>query len=116
MPATIYGIANCDTVKKARSWLAVHAVDAVFHDYKLQGIGPERLSAWCRRLGWQALVNRGGTTWRKLPETDRSDLDEAKAIALMAAQPSLIKRPVLEVGGHVEVGFSPLRYAAIFHR
>ena len=110
--ATIYGIKNCDTMKKARAWLDQRGIAYAFHDYKAAGIEANRLEVWTQRLGWQALLNRAGTTFRKLPETDRQDLDEAKAVALMLAHPSLIKRPVLEVAEHLLVGFKPADYEA----
>lgn len=110
MSATLYGIRNCDTMKKARLWLEAHGVEYVFHDYKTQGIERRRLEQWCGKLGWEALLNRAGTTYRKLPETDKRALDERRALALMLAQPSLIKRPVLDVGGRLLVGFKPELY------
>ncbi|HEY4172192.1 MAG TPA: arsenate reductase [Rhodopila sp.] len=113
-PVTIYGIKACDTMKKARTWLDSHAVGHAFHDYKAQGVGADTLAAWARAVGWQTLLNRSGTTFRKLPDADKADLDEAKAIALMLAQPSMIKRPVLDVGGTLVVGFKPEVYAAAF--
>jgi arsenate reductase (glutaredoxin) len=108
---TIYGIRNCDTMKKARAWLDQHGVAYDFHDYKTQGVERAKLQAWSRTVGWEKLLNRAGTTFRKLPEADRTDLSEAKAIALMAAQPSMIKRPVLEASGETIVGFKPETYA-----
>ncbi|MDH4982210.1 ArsC family reductase [Hyphomicrobium sp. D-2] len=111
-PITIYGIPNCDTMKKARSWLEAHGVDYTFHDYKKVGIDAERLAAWSKKVGWETLLNRAGTTFRKLADSDKQDLNEAKAIALMVAQPSLIKRPVLELGGgKLLVGFKREIYA-----
>jgi arsenate reductase len=110
----IYGIANCDTMKKARGWLGAHDVDYAFHDYKKAGIDADRLRRWAERVGWQTLLNRAGTTFRKLPDSDKAGLDADKAIALMLAQPSMIKRPVLDRGGDIVVGFKPERYAAIF--
>ena len=109
-PVTIYGIKACDTMKKARTWLDQHGVGYTFHDYKTQGIGRDALAAWARSVGWETLLNRAGTTFRKLPEVDRAGLDEAKAIGLMMAQPSMIKRPVLDVGGKLLVGFKPEVY------
>jgi arsenate reductase (glutaredoxin) len=108
---TIYGIKNCDTMKKARAWLDSHGVAYGFHDYKTEGIARETLKDWCDELGWEVLLNRAGTTFRKLPEADRDDLNERKALALMLAQPSMIKRPVLDVGGKLLVGFKPEVYA-----
>jgi arsenate reductase (glutaredoxin) len=109
---TIYGIKNCDTMKKARAWLDDHAIAYAFHDYKAQGIDRARLEGWVKLLGWEVLINRSGTTFRKLPEATRDRLDEAKAIALMLDQPSMIKRPVLDVRGKLIVGFKPEVYEA----
>ncbi len=110
---TIYGIKNCDTMKKARAWLEEHGVDYAFHDYKASGIDREHLQAWIKAVGWETVLNRAGTTFRKLPEADRENLTEAKAIKLMLEQPSMIKRPVLETGkGAPLVGFKPEIYAA----
>jgi arsenate reductase len=107
---TIYGIKNCDTMKKARAWLDAKGVAYDFHDYKTAGIGRAKLQEWSHRVGWEKLLNRAGTTFRKLPEKDKADITEAKAIALMMAQPSMIKRPVLETGGEPIVGFRPEIY------
>ncbi len=106
MAITIYGIKNCDTMKKARAWLDNHGVGYDFHDYKAAGIDEARLRGWARELGWEKLLNRAGTTFGKLPDADKADLDEDKAIALMLAQPSMIKRPVLDLGDRRLVGFS----------
>ena len=111
---TIHGIKNCDTMKKARAWLDAHGVVHEFHDYKTQGIDAPVLRGWVKKLGWEVLLNRSGTTFRKLPDADRDGLTEAKAIALMLAQPSMIKRPVLDIGGKLLVGFKPETYAAAF--
>ena len=111
---TIYGIRNCDTMKKARTWLDAHGIDYAFHDYKTAGIAPATLAGWARQVGWETLLNRSGTTFRKLPEAEREGLDEAGAIGLMAANPSAIKRPVLAVGDKLLVGFRPEAYAAAF--
>ena len=108
---TIYGIRNCDTMKKARKWLDDHRVEYAFHDYKTAGIDRKRLEGWSHEVGWETLLNKAGTTFRKLPDADRAGLSERKAIALMLAQPSLIKRPVLEVGGRLLVGFKPEVYS-----
>ena len=110
MGITVYGIRNCDTVKKARRWLEARGVEHEFHDYKTAGIDRARLERWCRELGWETLLNRAGTTFRKLPDADRQALDARKAISLMLAQPSLIKRPVLEMKGRLLAGFSPEVY------
>ena len=114
MTVTLYGIKACDTMKKARDWLEGRGVRYIFHDYKIQGIEPAVLEAWAGTVGWEALLNRSGATFRKLPDEDKQGLDQAKAIALMAAQPSMIKRPVLDVEGALTVGFGPDRYAAVF--
>lgn len=114
MPLTMYGIPNCDTIKKARTWLDDHAVAFTFHDYKKAGIDRPTLEGWVAEHGWETLLNRAGTTFRKLPEADRTDLDPAKAISLMMAQPSMIKRPVLDLGDHRVIGFRPNAYAAAF--
>ena len=112
---TIYGIPNCDTMKKARRWLADHGVDAQFHNYRTAGIDADTLAHWCDRVDWRSLLNTRGATWRKLPEAQRSDITQARAIALMAANPTLIKRPVLITDdGAVHVGFQPQHYAALF--
>jgi len=107
---TIYGIKNCDTMKKARAWLDAHGVAYSFHDYKTAGIERPRLEAWAREVGWETLLNRAGTTFRKLPDKDRDGLSEKKAMALMLDQPSMIKRPVLDIGGTLVVGFKPETY------
>ncbi len=113
MPITIYGIKNCDTMKKARAWLDAHKVAYAFHDYKTAGIARDKLEGWAKNAGWETLLNKAGTTFRKLPEEDKDGLTEAKAIKLMLAQPSIIKRPVLELpGGKLLVGFKPEAYAA----
>ncbi|TKT72989.1 ArsC family reductase [Afipia massiliensis] len=112
MAATIYGIKNCDTMKKARAWLDKHGIDYNFHDYKAEGIDKDRLARWSNVAGWEVLLNRAGTTFRKLPDADKANLTEKKAMALMLAQPSMIKRPVLEIGGKLLVGFKPESYAA----
>jgi arsenate reductase (glutaredoxin) len=110
---TIYGIRNCDTMKKAFTWLDGHGVAYDFHDYKKAGIDRATLEAWCQALGWEAVLNRAGTTFRKLPDSDRENLTEKKAVALMLAQPSMIKRPILETGkGKLLAGFKPEVYAA----
>ena len=111
MAITIYGIKNCDTMKKARLWLDQHGVAYAFHDYKAQGIDRARLERWSKKLGWETLLNRNGTTFRDLPEAEKQGLDADKAIALMLAQPSMIKRPVLDLGGgRLLAGFKPAAY------
>jgi arsenate reductase len=112
MTATIYGIKACDTMQKARAWLADHGVTYEFHDYKSRGIERYRLEGWAQQVGWEVLLNRSGTTFRKLAETDKADMTEHKAIGLMLAQPSMIKRPVLETDAGLLVGFRPDTYAA----
>lgn len=114
MTITMYGIKNCDTIKKARTWLEGRGVDYAFHDYKSAGIDRETLTRWCQELGWETVLNRAGTTFRKLPDADRADLDQDKAIALMIAQPSMIKRPIVDGDGQLLVGFKPDQYAARF--
>lgn len=111
---TLYGIRNCDTVKKARAWLDANAVAYAFKDYKTAGVDAERLARWVDRLGWEALLNRSGTTFRKLPEDQKASLDRDRAIALMLANPSAIRRPVVEAGDALVVGFDPDRYAVTF--
>ncbi len=111
---TMYGIKNCDTIKKARTWLEANGVAYDFHDYKTAGINEARLRGWAKELGWDKLLNRAGTTFRKLPEADREGLDADKAVALMLAQPSMIKRPVLDLGDRRLLGFKPEAYAAAF--
>ena len=114
MSATMFGIKNCDTIKKARAWLNERGVAYDFHDYKTAGIDEARLRRWSGEIGWETLLNRAGTTFRKLPDADKAGLDEDKAVALMIAQPSMIKRPVLEAKGKLLVGFDPDRYEALF--
>jgi arsenate reductase (glutaredoxin) len=113
MTVTLYGIKNCDTMKRARTWLEAHKIAYDFHDYKSQGIEKAKLEAWAKKLGWEALLNRAGTTFRKLPESDKAGLTEKRAIALMLAQPSMIKRPVLEKGSLLAAGFKPEQYSAL---
>jgi arsenate reductase len=111
---TIYGIKNCDTMKKARSWLDQKGVAYAFHDYKAAGIDRSRLTSWVGRVGWEKLLNRAGTTFRKLPDAEKAGLTEDKALALMLLQPSMIKRPVLESGRDLLVGFSASEYEKAF--
>lgn len=113
MTIRIYGIKSCDTMKRARAWLESHDVEYDFHDYKASGIERERLERWAGKAGWETLLNRSGTTFRKLPDAAKAGLDESKSIALMLAQPSMIRRPVLEAGASLLlVGFKPESYAA----
>ena len=111
---TIYGIKNCDTMKKARTWLEAHKVAYQFHDYKVAGIDKATLEGWAKKASWEILLNRAGTTFKKLPDADKDGITEKKAIALMLAQPSMIKRPVLEAKGKVTVGFKPEEYKKLF--
>jgi Spx/MgsR family transcriptional regulator len=108
----MYGIPNCDTIKKARAWLDANAISYAFHDYKKAGVDPARLTRWIAQAGWETLLNRAGTTFRKLPDADKADLDAARAAAVMLAHPSTVKRPVLEYPGGLLVGFKPEIYAA----
>ncbi|SEM58040.1 transcriptional regulator, Spx/MgsR family [Sphingomonas gellani] len=112
--ATLFGIPNCDTVKKARTWLGSHDVDYAFHDYKKAGVDPATLREWVERVGWEALLNRSGTIFRKLPDDAKHDLDAERAIAIMIAHPSAIRRPVLVLDNEIVVGWSPERYAQLF--
>jgi len=113
MKITIYGIKNCDTMKKARAWLDKRGVDYAFHDYKTAGIERAQLEQWAKQVGWDTLLNRAGTTFRKLPDKDKNGVDAKKAIALMLREPSMIKRPMLDLGrGKLLVGFAPEIYGA----
>ncbi|HEX4891440.1 MAG TPA: ArsC family reductase [Alphaproteobacteria bacterium] len=113
-PVTLYGIKNCDTMKKARAWLDGHGVAYAFHDYKSAGADRALLEGWAKQAGWEVLLNRAGTTFRALPDADKTGLNEKKAIALMTANPSMIKRPVLIAGNKILVGFKPELYLALF--
>ena len=114
MQITLYGIRNCDTVKKARAWLDGHDIAYEFHDYKAAGIERERLEQWCAELGWESVLNRAGTTFRKLSDADKAGLNERRAVALMLAQPSMIKRPLLELGDRRLLGFKNEVYQSVF--
>jgi arsenate reductase len=114
MTATLHGIKACDTMKKARDWLDGRGVAYAFHDYKVAGIDRATLERWAGQVGWELLLNRAGTTFRKLPDADKAGLDQTKAISLMLTQPSMIKRPVLDVDGALTVGFKPDTYARVF--
>ncbi len=114
MTATLHGIKACDTMKKARDWLDGAGVAYAFHDYKVAGIDRATLERWAGQVGWELLLNRAGTTFRKLPDADKAGLDQTKAISLMLTQPSMIKRPVLDVDGALTVGFKPDTYARVF--
>ena len=113
MKTRLYGIPNCDTMKKARAWLESRRVDYEFHDYKKSGIERAQLESWIRAVGWEVLLNRAGTTFRKLPDAAKANLTEDKAVKLMLEQPAMIKRPVLERGKTLLVGFNPEKYAAL---
>ena len=110
MTITVYGIKNCDTMKKARAWLDQHGIVYRFHDYKTAGIDRPRLERWCDALSWETVLNRAGTTFRKLPASAQASLDVDKAIELMLKQPSMIKRPILDLDGRLLVGFKPQVY------
>ena len=114
MTVTIYGIKNCDTMQKAFKWLDGSGVAYDFHDYKKAGVTTAQLARWCDNAGWQTVLNRAGTTFRKLADADKQALTHDKAITLMAEQPSMIKRPILETDGKLEIGFKPERYTALF--
>jgi Spx/MgsR family transcriptional regulator len=116
MTVTLYGITTCDTVRKARAWLDQHGVAYRFHDFRAEGLEAKRLAGWLDALVWETVLNRAGTSFRKLPEAERADLDRAKAERLILANPTLVKRPVLERDGTVMVGFRPEIYAAVFSR
>ncbi len=111
----IYGIKTCDTVRKARKWLREHGIEHDFHDFRVDGLPEERLAIWVGAVGWEALLNRRGVAWRKLPAEKRANADEVKALELIRQEPTLIKRPVLEHDGGVKVGFSEDDYADLFH-
>lgn len=114
MSVTIYGIKACDTMKKARSWLEDHGIDYAFHDYKKDGLDAATIDHFLKDIAWEKLLNRAGTTFRKLPEEERQNVDAASARALMLAQPSMVKRPVLDQDGTLTVGFKPDQYEAFF--
>ncbi|MEO3998363.1 arsenate reductase [Mesorhizobium sp. CAU 1732] len=114
MSVTIYGIKTCDTMKKAFAWLDANGVDYTFHDYRVDGVSRGDVQRWCDAAGWQKVLNAASRTFRALPEDARADLDEAKAIALMVAEPTMIKRPVLDTGNAIEIGFKPARYEELF--
>ncbi len=111
---TLYGIANCDTIKKARKWLNDQDIEYQFHDYKKLGVDEKALKNWIKQVGWEVLLNKRGTTWRKLDETTKESVDEASAIQIMLDNPSIIKRPVLDVNGQITVGFKADIYQTLF--
>ncbi len=114
MAITLYGIRNCDTMKKARQWLDAHGVDYHFHDYRKDGLDEQQLRAWVDELGWGTLLNKRGLTWRKLPPEVREAIDEESAIQIMRENPAIIKRPLLDLGDRRVVGFDEARYAELF--
>ncbi len=114
MAITLYGIRNCDTMRKARQWLDAHGVDYQFHDYRKDGLDEEQLRAWVDELGWEALLNKRGLTWRKLPPAVREAIDKESAIQIMRENPAIIKRPLLDLGDRRVVGFDEARYAELF--
>jgi Spx/MgsR family transcriptional regulator len=116
MPTTVYGIPNCDTVRKARRWLDEHDIEYRFHDLRSDGIDPQELQRWLATLGWETLLNRRSSSWKALPEAAREGMDAARAAAQVLEMPTLIRRPLLDRDGELEVGFSPARYATIFGR
>jgi len=111
---TIYGIPNCDTVRKARKWLTANGVEFDFHDFRKQGLDEKQLKAWVKELGWEVLLNKRGMMWRKLPDNKKENIDEKKAVAIMLAEPAIIKRPVLDMGNQRHVGFSEAEYTKLF--
>lgn len=116
MKVRVYGIRNCDTMKKAFAWLEEHGVAYDFHDYKREGASAERLAVWAKAVGWEKLANTRGPTWRKIPEADRQGLDERRALALLEANPSAIRRPVVEAGRQLLVGFDAEAFARVLER
>ncbi|WP_415889221.1 ArsC family reductase [Neptuniibacter sp. SY11_33] len=111
---TMYGIPNCDTIKKAKKWLEANGVDYQFHDYRKNGLEEAQLKTWVDELGWELLLNKRGTTWRQQPDEVKNNIDEASAIALMLEHPAMIKRPLLDTGSERKVGFKDTEYAALF--
>ena len=110
---TLYGIKNCDTIRKARRWLAEHGIEYRFHDFRGDGISEAMLAPWIGELGWEQLLNRRGTTWRRLPETERNSINRDSAMRIMLAQPAIIRRPVLDTGKTRHIGFSDEAYTAL---
>jgi len=111
---TLYGIPNCDTVRKARKWLDANGIEFDFHDFRKQGLDEKQLKRWVKELGWEVLLNKRGMMWRKLPDNKKENIDEKKAIAIMLAEPAIIKRPVLDMGSERHVGFSEAEYNKLF--
>jgi arsenate reductase len=114
MSVELYGIPNCDTVKKARVWLDARGIAYAFHDYKKEGVTAAKVKGWCKALGWEVVLNRAGTTFRKLPDEAKAGLNATKAIALMVEQPSMIKRPIVEHDGGLLIGFKQPEWEAAF--
>ncbi|MCG8316334.1 MAG: ArsC family reductase [Pseudomonadales bacterium] len=114
MSTIMYGIKNCDTIKKARKWLDESSIEFQFHDFRKDGISPEKIKGWINAVGWEVLLNKRGTTWRQLDEKVKANVDEASAIDMMLDNPAIIKRPVLETNGQITVGFKPEEYAKLF--
>nr|CAA6829024.1 MAG: FIG138056: a glutathione-dependent thiol reductase [uncultured Thiotrichaceae bacterium] len=110
----LYGISNCDTIRKARKWLKERDIEYTFHDFRKDGLNPVQLRAWVDELGWETLINKRGTTWRKLPDETRENMDETLALAVMEDQPAIIKRPVLDTASQTTIGFSEDQYRQIF--
>lgn len=113
---TLYGIRNCDTVKKARRWLDMHGVEYVFHDFRDDGLEEAVVKAWLDELGWEGLVNRRSTSWKNLDRDTRERMDDNSALAAIMAQPTLIKRPLLDLGHERHTGFSPTNYGKLFNK
>ena len=113
---TLYGIPNCDTIKKARGWLREHDIDFAFYDYRKQGVNPQQLQSMATELGWEVMLNRRGSTWRTLPDEVKASIDQASALGLMQDNPAIIKRPILDVKGRLHIGFSSQQYQEIFTR
>ena len=111
---TIYGLATCDTTRAARKWLDAKGIAHAFHDVRTDGLTKGLVEGWVKQLGWEKVLNKASTTWRELPETDKAGLDEKRAVALLLANPTLVKRPVLDRGGELSVGFKPAAYAELF--
>jgi arsenate reductase (glutaredoxin) len=109
----LYGIKNCDTVKKARKWLESEGIDYKFHDFRIDGLDKKKLQGWAKSVGWETLLNKRGTTWRQLPEKSRETIDEGKAVTLMLSHPTLVKRPVLVHGKKIHIGFKPADYKSV---
>ena len=111
---TLYGIKNCDTIKKARKWLDTNKISYTFHDFRIDGIDKKMIQSWLKQVDWETLLNTRGTTWRKLPESERNDINKTRAVTLMLEQPAIIKRPVLETGKKIHIGFNDKNYSDIF--